>query len=187
MPERPLLILPAPGKPVKKRNKPRGAGRFHRPTSERQAERLAPQFERLQQALERRQARLQTDAHGLVPEEVVVLETVGTVDGFIRAVEKAGLEWLAEVEEEDIPPDDDFFAIDKAGRARPDKVLRGRLFMVLTNQGALRQILLLWRSVQAGKKLPRGLGRWKALFDQLHEMRPWGVRDRLLETGVIQD
>ena len=41
-----------------------------------------------------------------------LLETVGTVDDFIRAVERVpGMEWLAEVEDEEIPPDDDFFCL----------------------------------------------------------------------------
>jgi hypothetical protein len=46
-----------------------------------------------------------------VPEEVFVLETVDTVERFIRAVERLpGMEWLGEIEAEDIPPDDDFFS-----------------------------------------------------------------------------
>ena len=89
--------------------------------------------------------RLQMEARDLVPEEVVVLETVGTVDDFIRAVEKVpGMEWLAEVETEEIPPDDDFFASADDGEARPDRGLRGRVFMVLTNQIALQQMVSLW-------------------------------------------
>ena len=80
--------------------------------------------------------RLQMEARDLVPEEVVVLETVGTVGEFIRAVEKVpGMEWLAEVETEGIPPDDDFFALAGDGEARSDKDLRGRIFLVFTNQG----------------------------------------------------
>ena len=63
-----------------RRKKPPGGGKFHRPTPERQSERLSPQFERLQRALEERRARLQMEARDLVPEEVVVLETTGTVD-----------------------------------------------------------------------------------------------------------
>jgi hypothetical protein len=123
-----------------------------------------------------------------VPEEVVVLETIGTVEGFIRAVEKIpGMEWLGEIDEEDIPPDDDFFAVDDEEERRPDKMLRGRLFMIFTNQEALRQMLSLWATWQAGQKLPRGLGRWNTLFERLRDVRPWGVRDRLLETGVLDD
>ena len=188
MPERPLLILPSPGEPAPRRRRGGGVGRFHRPSRKRQAERLLPRFEHLQQVLEARRTRLQVEASGLVPEEVVVLETVGTVDGFIRAVEKVpGMEWLAEVEEEDIPPDDDFFAISEAGEERSHKALRGRLFMVFTNQRAYDQMLSLWRTFQSEVKLPHGFGRWKVLFEQLHDVRPWGVRDRLLETGVLQD
>ena len=118
----------------------------------------------------------------------MVLETVETVDKFIRAVEAVpGMEWLAEVETEDIPPDDDFFALSGDGEARPDKTLRGRMFMVFTNQSALEQMLSLWKRWQSDERLPRGLGKWKTLFQQLRDVRHWGVRDRLQETGVLED
>ena len=117
-----------------------------------------------------------------------MLETVGTVDNFIRAVEQVpGMEWLAEVEEEEIPPDDDFFALSQDGEARPGKTLRGRLFMVFTNQDALKQMLSLWDAWQSDERLPHGLGRWTALFQQLRDVRRWGVQDRLQETGVLDD
>ena len=165
-----------------------GGGKPHLPSPRRQAERLAPQFEHLQQTLEERRARLQMEARDLVPEEVVVLETVGTVEEFIRAVEAVpGMEWLAEVEVEEIPPDDDFFALAGDGEARPDRDLRGRVFLVFTNQAALQQMVSLWERWQSDKKLPRGLGRWKTLFQQLRDVRYWGVRDRLQETGVLED
>ena len=188
MPERPLLILPSPGEPVARRKRHSGGGKFHRPTPERQSERLSPQFERLQQTLEERRARLQMETRDLVPEEVVVLETVGTVDKFIRAVEAVpGMEWLAEIETEEIPPDDDFFALDKGGEERQGKTLRGRVFMVFTNQAALQQMVSLWERWLSDGRLPRNLGRWKTLFQQLRDVRHWGVRDRLLETGVLED
>lgn len=188
MPERPLLILPAPGVPAERRKKRGGGGRFHWPNRDRQAERIAPRFEQLQRALEARRARLQTEAAGLVPEEVVVLETIGSVEGFINAVQKIpGMEWLGEIEKEDIPADDDFFALDDAGTRQLVKPLRGRLFLIFSNQEALQQMLSLWASWQAGRKLPHGLGRWKTVFEHLRDVRAWGVRDRLLETGVLDD
>ena len=165
-----------------------GGGSFHRPNPGRQAERLSPQFEHLQQTLEERRARLRMEARDLVPEEVVVLETVGTVDEFIRAVEAVpGMEWLAEVEVEEIPPDDDFFALTGDGEARPDRALRGRVFMIFTNQAALQQMISLWESWVSDRRLPRGLGRWKTLFEQLRNVRCWGIKDRLQETGVLDD
>lgn len=188
MPDRPLLILPTPVEPVERRKKGGGSGRVQRPSRERQAERLTPRFEQLQQVLDARHTRLQADSQGVVPEEVVVLETVGTVDDFVRAVERVpGMEWLAEIEEEEIPPDDDFFALGNRQQDRSDKPLRGRLFMLFTNQGALQQMLSLWAIWQADEDLPRGLGRWKTLFEQLRDVRAWGVQDRLLETGILQD
>lgn len=187
MPDRPLLILPTPVQPMERGRRSGGPGRVHKPSRERQAERLTPRFEQLQQVLEARRAKLQADSQGIVPEEVIVLETAGTVDEFIRAVERiSGMEWLAEIEEDEIPPDDDFFALDN-GEERTDKPLRGRLFMLFTNQEAMQQMFSLWTDWQAGENLPYGLGKWKTLFEQLRDVRPWGLQDRLLETGVLQD
>lgn len=100
MPERPLLVLPSPGKPVPRpKGRGGGGGDFPRPTREDQAERLSPQFFALQEAFDKRRAELRMEASDLVPEEVVVLETVGTVDDFIRAVKRVPeMEYLADVE-----------------------------------------------------------------------------------------
>ena len=164
MPERPLLILPSPGAPLA-RQKGRGFGgeKFQRPSVERQKERLSPQFKRLQQAFDERRVRLQTESRDLVPEEVIVLETVGAVDDFIRAVERVpGMEWLAEVEVEGIPPDDDFFATALDGETRLDKDLRGRVFLVFSDQDALKYLMSLWKTWQSREKLPYRFGKWKA-------------------------
>ena len=103
--------------------------------------------------------RLQAESHDLVPEEVVVLETVGAIEDFIRAVEKVpGMEWLAELDDTDVRPDEDFFETTSKGERRPDKTLRGRLFMVFTNQDASQQLLSLWQTWQEDDgKLPHGL------------------------------
>lgn len=188
MPERPLLILPTPTEPAKRSKKTGGGGRPHLPTRDRQAERLAPRFTVLQQTLDARRARLRTESSGVIPEEVIVLETVGPIDNFIVAVRNIeGLEWLGEVEEEDIPPDDDFFVADRDGAPKAEKMLRGRLFLILSNHQALQQMLSLWNSWRAGQELPWGFGKWSELFSQLRDVRPWGVRDRLYETGVLDD
>ena len=52
---------------------------------------------------------------------------------------------------------------------------------------ALQQILSLWELWRRTDHLPRGSGSWKTLFERLRDVRPWGVRDRLLETGVLDD
>ena len=188
MPERPLLILPIPGEPLLRRKKRTFPGQFHVPNSGRQAERLSPKFERLQQTIQEQRVRIRAGAHDLVPEEVVVLETVGTVDDFIRAVDKVpGMEWLTEIDNEEIPPDDDFFAVNRADERQRDKGINGRVFMIFTDQTALQQMILFWRRWLSDKPMPRGLGRWKNLFQQLRDVRFWGVKDRLQETGILED
>lgn len=129
MPERPLLILPAPG-PSLRPKKPAYSPPPHLPSRLRQTERLHPQFTSLQRTFDARRLRIRTEAAGLSPEEVVVLETIGPVPDFVVAVRNTpGLEWLGEIEEEDIPPDDDFFIVHD-GIPQRDKLLRGRLFLL---------------------------------------------------------
>jgi hypothetical protein len=170
-----------------RRKKTGGGGPPHIPSHDRQVERLLPQFTALQNAFEARRVRLLTEAAGIIPEEVIVLETVGTVDDFIAAVRNIeGLEWLGEIEEEDIPPDDDFFVTNQAGVAT-SKMLQGRLFLILSNHQALQQMLSLWNVWQANRALPWGLRKWNDLISQLLDVRLWGVRDRLVETGVLDD
>jgi len=188
MPDRPLIILPTPTEPPKKKRKGFPPQRPHLPSRERQTDRLTPRFTVLQEAMDARRARLRTESSGVIPEEVIVLETVGPVNDFIVAVRNVrGLEWLGEVEEEDIPPDDDFFIADSEGAPKADKMLRGRLFLVMSNHQALQQMMSLWNSWKAGQQLPWGFGKWSELFSQLRDIRPWGVRDRLYETGVFDD
>lgn len=155
------------------------------PPGERQQERLTPMFAELERAFAQQRAELQYSAAGLVPEQVLVIETVGYVQDFIAAVRRTpGMEWLGELDEEDIPPDEFFYYYD-----RMDKPLGGRLFLVMTNQQAMAQLLSLWRRYQDDPEAAfrRGLNKWKQAFRQLRTIRPWGVEDRLYETGVLDD
>lgn len=188
MAERPLLILPAPREPVGRRKKSAGGDNIHFPGRGRQAVRIGPKLEALQQAFEARGVRVQAEADGIVPEEVVVLETAGAVENFIVAVRNTpGMEWLGEVDEEDIPPNEDFFTVDKKGERRTDKKMRGRLFLVFSNQRALQELLSLWGLWQKEQRFPREKRAWENVFTHLLDVRPWGVRDRLLETGILDD
>ena len=84
MAEHPLLIFPEPTRAEKARR--HGGGRPPRiPDAQRQAERLMPKFQRLQQAMNRQRLALQNNSLGLQPEQALVLETIGSVDRFINA------------------------------------------------------------------------------------------------------
>jgi hypothetical protein len=176
-------MLPPPGEPGERAKRPAPPPMLHFPPTGRQGERLGPRFRVLEEAFEARRAQVQTDPAGVVPEEVLVLETVGSVSHFMAAVRNvSGLEWLAEVDEEDIPPDDDFF--DPKHEAKP---LSRRLYLLFSNIQALNELLSLWHRWQSGEGLPHGKGRWKQVFTQLRDIRPWGIRDRLEETGILDD
>ena len=132
--------------------------------------------------------RVQTESHALDPEAVVVLEIIGTAEHFVRVVAKVqGMEWLGEIEEDGIPPDEDFYEVTTHGERRPDKALRGRLFLLFANQDAQRAMLSIWTRWRENRSLPREHGSWKQIFERLRDVRLWGVKDRMQETGVLDD
>lgn len=77
-PDLPLLVLPDPVRADRARR--RGWGRkTRRPNPVRQAARVAPQFQRLRDAMAERRLALQDSRLGIVPEQVLVIETVGSI------------------------------------------------------------------------------------------------------------
>lgn len=183
MADRPLLILPAPAPAARAKKSGRGGGPA--PIDQtRQMKRLGPRLDELDSAFEAKRLRVQTSAAGLVPEDVLILETAGTVDDFFKAASRIeGLEFLAEYDEEDVPPDDDFF-VDKKG---VHEEYRGRVYLMLANQRAFKQLLNLWNIWQRGDTFERGLTKWRDVFALLRDIRPWTANDRLEETGVLED
>jgi hypothetical protein len=105
MPERPLLIFPEPQiLPREKQKGPPIPPGYHIPGFERQKDRLTPQFESMFKSF------ITDSPGGIEPEYVLVLETVGKIEDFERAVRAIkGLEWLAEIDSEELRPDDDYF------------------------------------------------------------------------------
>lgn len=182
MPERPLLLFPTPE--TADRTKERGfPTRVHRPPHGRQGQRLSPLFAQLQTEFNARRVELQQTATGADPEQVLVIETVGGVENFANAVRRiAGLEWMAELETDEIAPDEDFYDEQNAG-----KELSGRLYLVMTNQRALREMLSLWQRYQADPNITfaRGLTKFRDVFLCLKDIRRWSVQDRIEETGVL--
>lgn len=181
---RPLLILPQPQ--VAEREKPRAFGKPpHIPSHTLQSRRITPQFQRLLIQFRSRRAEIHLDPAGAPPEQVIVLETVGAVEEFVKAVKQTGMEWLGEFEEYEIPPDEDFFR----DQEHQDVELTGRLYLVMTDQQAIRLMLSLWNHYRKDEnyKFPRGFTKWRDVFKHLKDVRLWGVADRLRDTGVLED
>lgn len=185
MRDRPLLIFPRPQ--LARRNKrSSGPTKLQLPSHARQCGRLMPQFKQLQRSFDAKCAELRGDPSGAVPEQVLILETVGTIENFVRAVKRTpGMEWLGELDEEDIPPDDNFFQDDE----HRDNPLSGRLFLVMVNQEAMEQLQSLWKRYKKNptSKFVQGLNKWRDVFKHLRNIRPWDERDRLKETGILED
>ena len=179
----PLLLFPQPEK-AERAKKQGGPGGIRFPSHKRQIESLTPQLRRLQKAFERRRLELREDLAGVEPELALVFETLGSVPRFLKAVKLiSGLEWLAELEE-DVEADKDFYL-----EKKPDKALPGSLYLVMSDQRAVAEMLSLWRRYRKApkQKFERGFTPWRTLFEQLKEVRPWGPEDRLRETGLLED
>lgn len=174
----PLLLFPR-ATPSVRENRPPAFPQVQFPSIGRQNARLSPKFNELQQAFDAQRMRLQADAPGDDPEKILVLEVIGDVQNFINAVRKTpGLEWLLELTENNIEPDDDFY--DRNDR---EKRLSGKLFLLGSNRQALLQITSLWNRYKEnpGVTLERGLAPWKAAFAHLKDVRFWGVEDRVTD------
>ena len=182
MPERPLLLFPTPE--LAGRTKlPPPRGRVHKPDLARQGQRLSPMFSQLQTSFNTRRVEIQQNAAGIDPEQVLVIETIGSIDNFANAVKRIeGLEWMGELESDEIAPDEDFY-----DETNPEKELNGRLYLVMTNQRALDEMLSLWQRYQADPviQFERGLTKFRDVFLHLKSIRRWDVQDRLLEIGLI--
>lgn len=186
MSEKPLLIFPEPRTDVRQKKTP-GFPRLHFPSFSRQIERLEPHFAQLENVFSSQNVELRLSAVGSQPEKVLVFETVGTVEDFIKALKgMEGLEWLTEQSENEIPADDDFHRIEGNQKAN----LGGRLYLIMSNQKGISQLLSLWDTFKSNPDSPnfeRGRTKWRDLFRHLKNIRHWGPEDRLRETGLLED
>ena len=171
--ELPFLWFKQPP-PSKRDSKQGGADALHTPTKKRQVERLNRQFKSLHTAIDAKRAALVTSGSGVTPEKVLVFETIGPVRDFFRAMRNSDLHWLFETVTDDIAPDDDFFNTKDA-----TKTLGGRVYIAMTDQRAIYQLLSFWNRWQRGRKQKRGFAPFNQLFAQTKNVRYWDASDRI--------
>jgi hypothetical protein len=178
--EQPFLIFP---RPVigNRRSLTGGGGKLNKPTAAEQRARLDAKFRQIAQSLQQ----VQTTIQGIEPEQVLVFETIGeSLHDLVKAAENVpGLEWLAEMDLDDIESADGF-----ADEKDPAKLLSRRLYAVMTNQQAMQFLLGLWDSwcADPAKRAKAGFGPYKAIFAHLKDLRRWSVQDRLAESRVVE-
>ena len=159
-----------------------------RPSSGRQGERLAPQFAALSAAFEGRRLELSDTTPEDDPELVAVFDLAGAVDDFYKAASKVpGLEFLFDLEGDDVDPDDNFYFADDQGDAA-DKSVPQHLYMVMSNANALGELIRLFELWQADNsiKLSTGLNPLKGVFALIRKIRRWEAEDRIRETGLLE-
>lgn len=186
MADLPLLFFPSPDSADRTKRK-MNPGKPHKPSVSGQWERLSPVFQRLQESFNERCAELQRTPVGIDPEQALVIETIGSVENFANAVKRVrGLEWIGEVEIDEIAPDEYFYNVDKE-RERITTALKGRLYLVMSNQTALAEMLNLWKRYQENPNMTfdHGLTKFRDVFQYLKDIRRWGVEDRLAERKVF--
>lgn len=150
--------------------------------------RLTPQFASLRDALESKRAQLAEDTSAADPELVAVFDLAGSVDNFLRAAAGIeGLEFLADLQEDRVDPDDDFFYVSE-GEVTDEGVPQS-LYMVMTNSQAVNELVRLFELWQADPSvtLERGLNPLKQVFGLLRGIRRWGPEDRVRETGLLEE
>jgi hypothetical protein len=180
MAQLPLLIFPKAKKIASPTGKSFPISKPHFPDKNNQINRLSSQFKSLAD-----KGGLSENIAGVEPEMVLVIETVGHIDKFQTAIKNTpGLEWLAEWDKE-FNPDDDFYNTNSQG-LKTDKSVDGRLFLSMSNQQGLDELLRLFNFWQTNQELPDGKKKWKEVFEQTKKIRRWGVQEQLVETGLLQ-
>jgi hypothetical protein len=187
MPERPIVLFPEPVKAD--RVPPRNFFQpIHKPSIQRQYDKLFPKFKSIKEAVEQQRLSIQTNIDGIDPDFAVVFETIGSVDNFLTAVRHLdGFEWLFENEIRDLLPDDDFYEIGD-NDSKLESALNGRIYCVMSNRQALNELLSMWEKYKEGETgvFRRGHTGFRDIFSNLYDIHLWGPKDRIHETDVLE-
>ena len=154
------------------------------PSHQDQHARIAPTFKNLLQAFQRQGVVVRGSAAGVRPEQVLVLEIVGSIEGFAAAVERiGGMEWIGEYDSPPLAPAHGF-AVD----GDPGSPLGAKVFMTFASQDAMRQMVdFVDRFGDDPSSIPRPFRKWADIIGRIYGARMWGTADRLEETGVLED
>ena len=184
--EKPLILLKEKTILDKREKKNSGFRNITFPTYEKQKERLTPKLERLSSAWMKNNAIFTSDPSAIDIEYAIVMETVGDVETFytvVRTLNKSYEFDLFEDRRDKVNPDLDFHFTDDSSKT---DILNGKVFCVLADHLAVKQLLNLWSNYSQNEKMdfPRGLTGLKHIFKQLKDLRLWNEKDRYEETGV---
>lgn len=179
MSDKPILIMPTPAPVNRASAGTRSGDKIKPPSKAAQRERLDSQWDDLLSAF----SNVQVTSDDVDPQQVIVLQVAGSIEGFQSAVRDiAGMEWLADFDA-DIQKPAPGFLLDGTEPSELD----GRLFVVASNQKRAKQLVSVWKLWHnaGANKLSRKLAPYARAFEYLHEVRLWGPKDRVQTTGVV--
>jgi hypothetical protein len=128
---------------------------------------------------------LTADPSGADPENVLVIEIIGSVGDFYSQILKIpGLEWIQEDAEVKAAPDDEIYYEDN-----PEKLIDETIYLTMANQAALQEVRRLFRMYQQneGDFMEFGRTPWRDVFAQVRDMRFWGPEDRIRATYLVEN
>lgn len=157
--------------------------------------------------LDRSDYNVRLDPSALAPERALVFEVIGSLASFGNTAKRIDLEWLSEQlaelegvadylpsiagrgdDDEDDTDDEDLDQesdegflddlIDHEAEATEANTI-GRLYVGMPTDATYRKLRSLWNLYKSGKPYPDNHSDWWALFDKLHDIRPWGAEDRV--------
>ena len=182
--EYPLLMLPEPSEQAKGGRNGRPP-KLHRPDIAIQGKRIEPKYKRLCGAFDREHVKVQRAPDRIEPELALVFEVAGSLNSFYGAVNRIeGLEWLFDLENEDMAPDDYFYDEENV-----EASFSGRVYCIMSDRAALDQLISTWRRYQKDEtyRFPHGLTSLRDLFGLLRDVHVWGPEDRFEDTGILED
>lgn len=187
---RPIILFGQP-RTAERAKRGGGAERIQAPSHSRQAERLAPKLDALQNAI----ATLQESSMDIESEKTLVFYVAGSTDSFYTAVKNLGsdAEWIFDMPEE-FAVSDDFYALKENAKTKEirrnekKEIIGGKVYCILSNVRAMEEMHSLWirYSKDPNTPFPTGKKGLKAVFDNLIAMEFWGYRQRVEETGILE-
>ena len=151
---------------------------YRSPSYQRQVDRLNDNVRQLYDEIQAKVEMLQESTQGIDPEFVLVFEVIGSVNSFMSAAQKAGMDWLGEYDEESIEADEDFYELDDKGKIKQGAMLPRKMYLTLTNQRSMNRMLSLWEKFQNGAEFEKGTTGFRDVFKWLKTIRRWNVEDR---------
>lgn len=186
MNRKPLLVFSTPTTLSRTRKPPFGL-QLNLPPKENQIEEFENKITTLDRVLSNRTAYLSANSSGFTSEMILVFEIAGSLDDFYKAVSKTpGMEFLGESQTE-LEPSEHIYYVNNEREKEEEKKVDSRVFLTMTNKRALEELLSYWREYKKDKSSQDfriGVTKFRNLFEQLTDVRPYGVEDRLYDTNI---